>query len=212
MRDDKDSDVGNEKLEETQLLAAEISVPPQDVEDTVRELKRRGLVAGEETFMQPTKAKFGWAVAAAAVFFVVGFGTASQTSRGEVPQGPQEINMEAAVDKRPEFMLIVREAKGMLQTDVPEIELIREYSAWAGRLAEQGYLVGGEKLNDTRRVLTQGNGELLVDAVPAVDVGEYVSGFFMIHANDYEEAVKIASECPHVGYGGIVEVREIYQG
>ena len=34
-----------------------------------------------------------------------------------------------------------------------------------------------------------------------------IGGLFLIRANDFDEAVEIAKECPIIKYGAIVEVR-----
>jgi hypothetical protein len=36
-----------------------------------------------------------------------------------------------------------------------------------------------------------------------------IGGLFAIKADDYEKAVEIARECPHLKYGGRIELREI---
>ena len=36
-----------------------------------------------------------------------------------------------------------------------------------------------------------------------------IGGLFTIKAADYDEAVEISKECPHLKYGGRVELREI---
>ena len=34
-------------------------------------------------------------------------------------------------------------------------------------------------------------------------------GYFLIQAESYEEAVRVARQSPHIAYGGTIEVREI---
>ena len=38
---------------------------------------------------------------------------------------------------------------------------------------------------------------------------EIVGGYFQIRAASYEEAVEIAEGCPHLEFGGSIEIREI---
>ncbi len=86
----------------------------------------------------------------------------------------------------------------------PEAQLVAEYRAWANDLASRGALVGGEKLaDDSGRWVstTERSAEELSRS--------NVSGFFLIRASSYEEAVGLARQSPHVAYGGILEVRAI---
>jgi hypothetical protein len=87
--------------------------------------------------------------------------------------------------------------------------IIEKYSAWAGKIAAQGRLRGGEKLQDGtgRRVHTV-NGKLTVTDGPYAEGKEVVGGYFIVEADNFEQAVELASDGPHVEHG-VVEVREI---
>ena len=74
---------------------------------------------------------------------------------------------------------------------------VDEYRAWAVSLRERNALVGGEKLKDASTILGRG---------AATDP---VRGYFVITARDAAEAERIAGECPHLRYGGWIEMREI---
>ena len=81
---------------------------------------------------------------------------------------------------------------------------IDQYSAWAGRIAQAGKLRAGEKLRDTGwRVLTA-NG--VMDG-PYSESKEFIGGFYMIEARDYDEAVALCRDHPHLAFGS-VEIRE----
>jgi len=95
-----------------------------------------------------------------------------------------------------EFMLFVHDTPVMLN-DGKEPQRIKEYSAWARSLRERGQLEGGEKLKDE------------ISTIGANPGSSDVGGFFRIVARDREEANAIARTCPHVRYGGWIEVREI---
>lgn len=86
----------------------------------------------------------------------------------------------------------------------PEAQLVAEYRAWANDLASRGAFVGGEKLADDsgRWVSTK---ERSAEEFSRSNV----SGFFLIRASSYDEAVDLARQSPHVEYGGILEVRAI---
>ena len=44
---------------------------------------------------------------------------------------------------------------------------------------------------------------------PFIEAKEVIGGYFAIEAADYDEAVRLSSDCPHLKYGGRIELREI---
>lgn len=112
----------------------------------------------------------------------------------------------------PNYMLLLHEDPSSFADISPEEmqAVIAKYSAWRASLAEAGHLVGGEKLRDDGgRVLRNGDGGVRVLDGPFSETKEVVGGYFAISAADYEDAVKIASDCPHLAFGGSIELREI---
>lgn len=87
--------------------------------------------------------------------------------------------------------------------------IVEKYVAWTTRLAEAGKLEGGEKLEDGDGRVVKGEGEgLKVSNGPFAEAKEVVGGFWILRAEDYEEAVRLVSDCPHVGVGTL-EIRRI---
>ncbi len=74
-------------------------------------------------------------------------------------------------------------------------------------------LVGSLALPPSSRTLRPGRGKPSVTEGPVVETGEPVGAFFMIEADDIDEAVEVAARHPgaHVGefLGGAIEVRPI---
>lgn len=111
-----------------------------------------------------------------------------------------------------EFMLLLHEdPKAFADVSPDEIEkVIGEYVAWRGRLAQAGRLAGGKKLRDEGgRWLTRENGKIRVIDGPFSEANEVIGGYFTITAADYAEAVEISRDCPHLMYGGRIELREV---
>lgn len=81
--------------------------------------------------------------------------------------------------------------------------LVQEYRAWAASLANEGRLVGANKLTDEPG--------RWISAFAAVETrtGSDVSGYFLVSASGYEEAMEIARSSPHIKYGGTFEIRQI---
>jgi len=86
-----------------------------------------------------------------------------------------------------------------------ERAIVAEYGAWAGRLQRSGALVMAEKLADEPIAIHAKSGVITPTRNPADEVG----GFFLIQVTDSAEAQRIARECPHLKYGGTVQLRKI---
>ena len=110
------------------------------------------------------------------------------------------------------FILLLHESPTAFDgVSAEEIQkVISEYGAWRQKLAAEGQLAGGEKLEDgTARQLMANDGRVEVTDGPFAEAKEVIGGFFMIEAEDYETAAAISSECPHLRYGGRIELRRI---
>lgn len=109
------------------------------------------------------------------------------------------------------MMLLHESTTGFADLSAEDIEqIINEYTAWSHSVASQGKMVGGNKLKDEGgKHLTMPNGSLRVTDGPFTESKEIIGGYFTISANDYDEAVEIAGTCPHLKYGGRIELREV---
>lgn len=114
-----------------------------------------------------------------------------------------------------QYMLILHESPELMGgADVsPEMiqAIIAKYTAWSGKLAASGKLLGGDKLrdNDRGRFMKQNKGEVVVTDGPFSETKEVIGGYFKIEAPSYEEAVALSRDCPHLELGGTIEVREV---
>jgi hypothetical protein len=93
----------------------------------------------------------------------------------------------------PRFALLLYEPAAF-DTTASHDELAAEYGAWAASLGAQ--FVSGDALGDSRTL----GGES-----PAVEP----TGFFIVNAVDYDAALTLARECPHLRHGGVVTVRTV---
>lgn len=112
------------------------------------------------------------------------------------------------------FLFLLHETPGSFAELSPEeIQgVIEKYQRWTEKLAQQGRLISGEKLTDEggKVVRSSGSGVEVTDG-PYSEVKEVVGGFYLITAADYTEAVDVVRDCPHLEFGGRVEVRQIDQ-
>jgi hypothetical protein len=118
------------------------------------------------------------------------------------PAAPARV--AAATDSASQYLLLLYDNGGAATQIAPERmqAIIAEYSAWARRLAAAGQLVSAEKLTDDPS-------QWLGGSVATTD-GATVGGFFLIRAHDLSEARRIAEGCPHLKYGGRIELRPIH--
>jgi hypothetical protein len=111
----------------------------------------------------------------------------------------------------PQFMLILHSTpNNMAKLSPTDIQAILEkYNAWTGKLAAAGKLVAGHKLTDDGgKVMAKTSGKPTAVDGPYSEAKEVVGGYFLIKAASYDEAVQLASDCPHVPMGR-TEVRQI---
>lgn len=106
----------------------------------------------------------------------------------------------------PQFVLMLRDS-GSFPGDISaeEIQQILErYGAWSARLGASGSkLVDGEG-----RVMVRKDGGVAVTDGPYAESREVIGGYFIVDADDYDAAAKLAEDCPHLEFGSI-EIRQI---
>lgn len=86
-------------------------------------------------------------------------------------------------------------------------KILEKYMNWVAKLKTEGRHHASEELNNTGAILETKNGRV-VDG-PFTESKETVGGFFLIEAKDLSEATSISSDCPHLLFDGVVEIREV---
>ena len=110
------------------------------------------------------------------------------------------------------FLLLLHDrGRDMTAMSPDEIQsVIQEYSAWGQRMAEAGKMMGGQKLTDGDGKDLEGwEAEFSVTDCPFAEAKEVIGGFFQIEATNYDEAAELARSCPHLRFGGRIELRRI---
>jgi hypothetical protein len=88
-------------------------------------------------------------------------------------------------------------------------DLIDRMTAWSESLRKAGIHRGAEKLtDDPGRVLRRKGGMSVTDG-PYAESRELIGGYFLIEAQDYDAATRIARECPAYHVGSEIEIREV---
>jgi len=163
--------------------------PPSELESrTLTALGQQGMLGGPIANRWPRRVTY---VLGAAAIYVLGFFSPSVVGL-----------FEKARPVSGEYLLLLHETPESMAAS--EADQVREYSRWARQLAAAGTLKSGEKLGETVSSLTGEGPSVTVNA----GVGD-VSGFFLLYAPTYEDAVAIANTCPHLKYGGTIELRPI---
>jgi hypothetical protein len=85
-----------------------------------------------------------------------------------------------------------------------------KWMQWMAALTEQKKFIGAEPLTNNEGKVLTGTKKILTDG-PYMEGKEMVGGYLICIANNYDEAVEIAKECPIFEHDGIVEVREIHE-
>ena len=109
------------------------------------------------------------------------------------------------------FLLLLRDDPSVFSSLSPDQmqAIIRRYIAWGQRLREANRVISSEKLKDDEgRVVTRKDEKPLATDGPFAESRELVGGFYLIDARDYDDAVKLVADCPHLEFGSI-EIREI---
>jgi len=84
---------------------------------------------------------------------------------------------------------------------------IEKYMAWS----KKPFTVDSLRLgNDSGRVLRPQSGSVRVTDGPYSETKEVLGGYYTIEAVDYDEAVKLARDHPHLEYGGTLVVRQTW--
>jgi hypothetical protein len=82
-----------------------------------------------------------------------------------------------------------------------------KWMAWVEKLTKEGRYVSGEPLLPGGK-LVSGKNKTITDG-PYTEGKELVGGYFVINAENIDEAAKIATDCPGFEYGATVQVRPV---
>lgn len=108
-----------------------------------------------------------------------------------------------------EYLLVFRHPADVTpRTDDPEAMAasMEKWTKWMNSIAEQGKLTAGQPLTmDGKLMKTKTN---ITDS-PFIEGKEVLTGYLLIKASGYDEAVDISKGCPAFDENGSVEVREI---
>ena len=112
----------------------------------------------------------------------------------------------------PQYLLLLYHdgAAGSKLDPAVRQQAMAKHQAWRQRLTDEGRYLGSHKLeNEPGKVLRNRSGKVLVIDGPYSETKEWLGGYYLIEAPNYETAVEISRDCPHLEFGGTIEVREV---
>jgi hypothetical protein len=104
------------------------------------------------------------------------------------------------------FMLILHNTPGSWEQLSPEEmqRKVQRYQAWIEKLRATGHHLGGEKLGDDGgKVLDLQKGRLQIVDGPYSEAKEFVGGYILLRAANYEEVIELVRDCPFLDDGRI---------
>jgi hypothetical protein len=80
-------------------------------------------------------------------------------------------------------------------------------------IGESPGVIGGQQLQpvDTATTVRVQGGQMLLSDGPYIEAKEYVGGYFLVEADELDEALEIAARIPAARMGGAVEVRPVLE-
>ena len=85
---------------------------------------------------------------------------------------------------------------------------LEKYMAWGNK----PFIRDGKRLaEDTGKVIRSTNGKVRTTDGPYSETKEVCGGYYTIEAADYDEAVKLSLDHPHLEYGGTIELRKVWE-
>jgi hypothetical protein len=108
-----------------------------------------------------------------------------------------------------QFMLLLYDDPSEWQKVSPEEmqAAIEKYRAWM----HKPFTKDAKRLaDDPGRVIRSQGGQARATDGPYSETKEVLGGFYLIEAANYDEAVALAMNHPHLEYGGTLEIRQLW--
>lgn len=110
----------------------------------------------------------------------------------------------------PNYMLLLYDDPSHWGKMSPEEmqKAIEKYRAWT----QKPFITGHQRLADDAGKVIRGSGaKARATDGPYSETKEVLGGYYTISAANYDEAVKLSLDHPHLEYGGTLEVRKTWE-
>jgi hypothetical protein len=110
------------------------------------------------------------------------------------------------------YMLLIYSDENGAPNEAERQKCYLESTEYAHKLSAKGKFLAAAPLHPTSTATSvrRREGKALVTDGPFAETREQLGGFFMVDANDLDEAIRIASEIPAGKWGG-VEIRPVVE-
>ena|SRR5579862_533765 len=107
----------------------------------------------------------------------------------------------------PDFMLVLHHDPAGWTRISPEErqKAVEKYMAWNNK----PFMVESKRLAQEPGRVIRDHGRKVTDG-PYSETKEVFGGYYLIRAANYDEAVQLAMDHPHLEYGGTIEVRQTF--
>jgi hypothetical protein len=191
----------NENEREQFARLARQKTPPKILEDrTVEALKNENLIRLPQTRRNWNWLKLNPIFASVLGIFIIGVAVAATWYFGFYSAGK----------RLPQFILLLRESPEQSERRLSNeefVQLSEDYNLWTDEMRQKEILLEGDNLEGGIRILDKVNGQIIVSRPDSKE--GLITGWFIIRAENFEQAIKIAESCPHLKFGGRIEVRQI---
>jgi hypothetical protein len=109
----------------------------------------------------------------------------------------------------PKFMLLLYDNPADWSKVSPEEmqQALEKYFAWT----KKPFTVDSLRLGPDPGKVLRSQGSVRVTDGPYSETKEVLGGYYTIEAANYDEAVRLAREHPHLEYGGTIEIRQAWE-
>jgi hypothetical protein len=108
-----------------------------------------------------------------------------------------------------EYMLLFRGTHWDKSLSPEEIQTVmNQWNSWFDQLIQQGKIKSAHPLEHEGKIVAGKKGWSVADG-PFAESKEAIGGYFLLQAEDFDEALGIAKRCPALEYGMTVEVRPV---
>jgi hypothetical protein len=113
------------------------------------------------------------------------------------------------------YMILIHndERAWSAMTDEQRQQSFTAYMAYNAMLAKAGALKAGEQLlpSQASKTLRKKGASVISTDGPFAETREQLGGYYILECATEAQALTLAGQCPGLDYGGVIEVRPIFQ-
>lgn len=111
----------------------------------------------------------------------------------------------------PKFMLLMRGNQDYFDklSDSEKQIVIKKHVDYSNALSKNNLFIDGDGFDSNSKLIRKDKKKLGVIDSPFKNSSQQLSGFYIIEAKNYDEAIDIAKKCPAFEYGETIEVIQL---